>query len=495
MRFSKLILFGLLLFGVPAAQAQNPLRQVFPTAVANDQTMGVACNSAHTTLLASIGSTSTSLSVNNSSQFCTPAWITIDGGTVNVEVIQIRSAAGFTLNVCTNGRGVHGAAIGHSVGAAVDAWIDQSYINQAAAEIEGIEGALGASLENVLLPTGMYANPPWLTSVAWSKIASVPANVTNAAGTNQSNTYTAGTQNFSGAAHTLPTIVVSTSGGLPGTCTVGELAFVTGATAGQQIYECSAINTWTQQTGQDVTINRFYSQVLTDFPVAFFEFQDAYDSSIYADSSGNGYNLTPVNGHMLPVLQGALVNAIGVPGGEFTLGGSMQASLSSGLQTAWPIGNTLSIEAIFRVDGPEQGEYSSLFDIGSASNSNNDRVGIDLFQGQSLPQPYFVLGDSSGSGCSLPTLVGFSIHLPFGQWFHIVGTYDGATCKFYFDGQLVSSTSVSITVSPVRRSYGGLWTTTRNDTATPASIQALVLYNTTLSPTRIAQHYSYILGQ
>jgi len=115
MRFSKLILFGLLLFGVPAAQAQNPLRPVFPTAVANDQTMGVACNSAHTTLLASIGSTSTSLSVNNSSQFCTPAWITIDGGTVNVEVIQICSAAGFTLNVCTNGRGVHGAAIGHSV--------------------------------------------------------------------------------------------------------------------------------------------------------------------------------------------------------------------------------------------------------------------------------------------------------------------------------------------------------------------------------------------
>jgi len=73
--------------------------------------------------------------------------------------------------------------------------------------------------------------------------------VTNAAATNSSNTFTAGTQDFSGAAHTLPAIVTNTSGSLPATCTVGELAFVSGAAAGQQIYECSAANTWTQQGG------------------------------------------------------------------------------------------------------------------------------------------------------------------------------------------------------------------------------------------------------
>jgi len=73
--------------------------------------------------------------------------------------------------------------------------------------------------------------------------------VTNAVATNSSNTFTAGTQDFSGAAHTRPTIVASSSGSLPATCAVGELAFVSGATAGQQIYECSAANTWTQQSG------------------------------------------------------------------------------------------------------------------------------------------------------------------------------------------------------------------------------------------------------
>ena len=71
--------------------------------------------------------------------------------------------------------------------------------------------------------------------------------VTNAAATNSGNTFTAGTQDFSRAAHTLPAIVVAASANLPATCTAGELGFVTGATAGRQIYECSAANTWTQQ--------------------------------------------------------------------------------------------------------------------------------------------------------------------------------------------------------------------------------------------------------
>lgn len=35
--------------------------------------------------------------------------------------------------------------------------------------------------------------------------------------------------------------------GLPATCTVGQLAFVTNATPGQQVYMCSATNVWTQQ--------------------------------------------------------------------------------------------------------------------------------------------------------------------------------------------------------------------------------------------------------
>jgi len=64
--------------------------------------------------------------------------------------------------------------------------------------------------------------------------------------TNQSNGYSAGTQDFSGAGHTLPA-KKGTASQLPSTCAVGEEYFATDATAGQNMYYCTAANSWTQQ--------------------------------------------------------------------------------------------------------------------------------------------------------------------------------------------------------------------------------------------------------
>ena len=79
---------------------------------------------------------------------------------------------------------------------------------------------------------------------------------------------------FSSVVHTSPTIVVANVPSLPATCNAGELAVVTAATLGQQIYQCSAGNVWTQQlnsgtatgggitvysgTGLTVTANTYY---------------------------------------------------------------------------------------------------------------------------------------------------------------------------------------------------------------------------------------------
>lgn len=59
-----------------------------------------------------------------------------------------------------------------------------------------------------------------------------------------------GTVNLSSSGHTLPAKVVANTGALPATgCTPGELAVVTGATLGQQIYQNSGSGAcvWTQQ--------------------------------------------------------------------------------------------------------------------------------------------------------------------------------------------------------------------------------------------------------
>lgn len=100
-----------------------------------------------------------------------------------------------------------------------------------------------------------------------------PASNATVATLGLTNTFT-GTQDASAAPHTLPMKVVANTGALPATCTVGELAIVTAATLGQQIYQCSAGNVWTQQlnsgtatgggitmysaTGLTVTANTYY---------------------------------------------------------------------------------------------------------------------------------------------------------------------------------------------------------------------------------------------
>lgn len=66
--------------------------------------------------------------------------------------------------------------------------------------------------------------------------------------TNQGNTATAGTQDFSQAAHTLP-MKSGTTSAMPSACSVGEAYFATDAAAGANLYGCTAANTWSQQAG------------------------------------------------------------------------------------------------------------------------------------------------------------------------------------------------------------------------------------------------------
>ncbi len=89
-----------------------------------------------------------------------------------------------------------------------------------------------------------YSNPSWITALAYAKLTGVPS----FARTDTSNTWTTGTQNFAGAAHTLPA-KVGTIASIPATCTRGEMYFATDASAGQNWYYCTSTNTWTAQSG------------------------------------------------------------------------------------------------------------------------------------------------------------------------------------------------------------------------------------------------------
>ena len=72
--------------------------------------------------------------------------------------------------------------------------------------------------------------------------AQLPGSVSQ---TNQSNTYTAGAQDFT-AVPTLP-FQSGTAANLPITCAQGQAYFATNATPGQNLYFCTTPNSWTQQ--------------------------------------------------------------------------------------------------------------------------------------------------------------------------------------------------------------------------------------------------------
>ncbi len=66
--------------------------------------------------------------------------------------------------------------------------------------------------------------------------------------TDQGNTVTTGTQDFSQSAHTLP-MKSGTTSAIPLTCSVGETYFATDAVAGNNMFGCTAANQWSQQAG------------------------------------------------------------------------------------------------------------------------------------------------------------------------------------------------------------------------------------------------------
>jgi hypothetical protein len=74
--------------------------------------------------------------------------------------------------------------------------------------------------------------------------------------TDQSNTLSAGTQDFSRAARTLP-LKSGLAAALPSTCTAAELYFATDAPAGSNVYGCTAANTWAVEGNVTVVSDGF----------------------------------------------------------------------------------------------------------------------------------------------------------------------------------------------------------------------------------------------
>jgi hypothetical protein len=135
-----------------AQQNGNPRPAAFPASVATDTTLGVACNSARSTLDGAINDSALSFTVASGVTFCAPAYYTLGSGTA-AEVIKICSASGATVTVCAGGRGIHGPPRAHPNATPVQILNDENYHNQLAAEVKAIQNGLGGGFLNTALLT------------------------------------------------------------------------------------------------------------------------------------------------------------------------------------------------------------------------------------------------------------------------------------------------------------------------------------------------------
>ncbi len=96
-----------------------------------------------------------------------------------------------------------------------------------------------------IAPTGIpHTSQPAFAQIAGTAGASqLPA---VAMLTNQGNAVTAGTQDFSHAAHTLP-MKSGPAAMIPSLCSAGEMYFATDASAGDSLYGCGSANSWSAQ--------------------------------------------------------------------------------------------------------------------------------------------------------------------------------------------------------------------------------------------------------
>ncbi|MGO4883081.1 MAG: beta strand repeat-containing protein [Bryobacteraceae bacterium] len=144
----------------------------------------------------------------------------------------------------------------------------------------------------------------------------------------------AGTVDFSGGTHTLPA-KVGVGASKPSTCTVGEQYFANDAPAGQNLFGCTAANTWTVEAGSASSpVSSIFGRVgavtaqagdytttqVTEGTNLYFTtaraagaapIQSIFGRTGTVTAAANDYNLSQISSGVLSATGGAIYNAAG----------------------------------------------------------------------------------------------------------------------------------------------------------------------------------------
>lgn len=245
---------------------------------------------------------------------------------------------------------------------------------------------------------------------------------------NITGTLTAAIVDFTGSTSTAP---MKTGTSLPGTCSVGQTFFKTDATAGQNIYLCTAANTWTQVQGssgtQDGKRDLRYVLMETEF-VATYNFGSSpsywasFGDFVFYRGGSNGFNgSVPADSNRVGVARiatAATANDRQRWSAHIAHTTADTDSLYGQSAKPW--------EFIYIFRYPTASDYaSSEFFAGIGSNSDNDPaggVGVRYVAGTDTNFTFYASGAGGSWGATLSSGVA-----PDTNWHKLKIRSDGAT--------------------------------------------------------------------
>jgi RHS repeat-associated protein len=277
-------------------------------------------------------------------------------------------------------------------------------------------------------------------------------------------------------------------------------------------------------------VSDYPTTVLGDTPVAYWRLGEA-SGTTFADSSGNGYNLTlspptspngtpgtyAVTGDVNPddnayqfnFDDGSLYHSGTTSYFDYDSSGTFAPHLKATVGSGYPTGtNSYTLEAWVKPQAwnlADQATFpgqivGNIAGVGCGGGNNGwQGTGLSYQDSPGNPEGAFVF---ARAGCTSFPDQAYSVPVTANQWYYVVATYDGQTMRLFVDGTLVSrqlTSSASLGTSTALKQFevGSGVSNVGIDSSGDhfkGTIDEAAVYSYALSGSQIQAHYAYGLS-
>lgn len=244
---------------------------------------------------------------------------------------------------------------------------------------------------------------------------------------------------------TAPPLLAYRGANLPTNCQIGQLWFKTNATAGQNIYECTAANTWVQQgaaVAATVTIANDVTTNATMYPV----WVTANTGNLPLKVSSTEMSWNPSTG----VLTAPTITATtALVSSTWTISGTQAISGNGGTQIL------VYVDSVYPwAWNSTTWQGSSTAKIAWNSSATSYGSGGDIFLSRYATKQLMISGDGTGASTNSGWIIGYGLASGYGGLYASTLTPNAANHTLIADGNntyLNASTTLNLAVANVTK--------------------------------------------